>query len=137
VKRKQEGDTEEHLKIRGNEMAGVPAIYSRGYVEYVFDFYAYKGTLLMPSRKYADKSVSNMFARILGKVVSRQFTKNRMEICGAIALRSNNQKEIFAVIVDGWNITAINVSSVREADELIDSILELVGDSIDQDTKDN
>ena len=118
-------------------MAGVPAIYSRGYVEYIFDFHQYKGTLLMPTRKYADKSVKNMFARILGKVASRQFTKDRMEICGAITLRCNNQKEIFAVIVDGWNITAINVPSVREADEVIDSILELVGDGIDQDTEDN
>jgi hypothetical protein len=117
--------------------ANMPKMYSRGYVEYAFSFHAYNGTVLMPSRKYTDKSMAAMFGRLLGRTVSRQFIKDRMEICGAITLRSGNDKEIFAVIVDRFNITAINVSSIKEADEMIDSILERIGDSIDQDTEGN
>lgn len=117
--------------------ADMPKMYARGYVEYIFNFHAYNGTVLMPSRKYADKTMTHMFSRIIGRVVSRQFIKNKMEVCGAVTLRNGSDKEIFAVIADGFNITAINVSSIREADEIIDSILERIGDGIDQDTNDN
>lgn len=117
--------------------ASISKTYSRGYVEYVFGFHAYSGTVLMPERKYSDKTMSQIFSKILGKVVCKQFAKDRLEVCGAITLRNQSDRETFAVISDGFQITAINVPSIQTADEVIDSILERIGDAIDQDTEGN